>query len=109
MQRIQKLLIVLAVTPFFLTACKDGKTPTEAVTSNHMTVSQFLHDIDAAEAVMKKGNNDLAKYANDANFLNASAAHAKTAGDSVMACWPKKPKSTAGTDHGCLDKLGYTR
>ena len=76
-----------------------------------LTVGQYLHNIDFARSILRKANNDKAKYQNDPAYINANSAVAAsmTAGDAMLACWPKKPVSTATTDHDCLDRLGYAR
>ena len=100
MQRIQTFRLLIAGSFVFLAACSQEKVP---------TVSDYLHDIDSANAMLALYKTDVAKYQSDPRVINASAAMAATAADSVMACWPKKPKTTAGTDHACLDNKGYKR
>ena len=98
---IKKHLLLICISAAFLAACTQEKTP---------TVGQYLHDLDAANAAVKKYSNDPAKYQGNADWMNASAALSKI--QFLNDCWPKldaKRFSTANTNHACLDSKGHTR
>jgi len=101
MQRVPKygLLVIFAIA---LNACGEKE--------KHMTTSDYLHDMDTAKAMVQKSKTDYAKYQNDPNAINASAALAQTITDNkLQKCWHDKETTTANTDHVCLDNLGYKR
>lgn len=100
MQRIQKLLIA-GVLGVALAGC-DGKVP---------TVADYLHDVDAMRAKLTEANNNPAKYQSDPAAINAGAAGSMLYTDErLWECWEKsKPKSTATTNHACLDAKGFKR
>lgn len=77
--------------------------------SKPKTVADYLHDLDTAKAVLAHANTDLAKYQNDPDAINASEAVARSMAPDMLKCWPKKPASTATTDHACLDGKGYKK
>ncbi|RWA37089.1 hypothetical protein XfCFBP8078_09540 [Xylella fastidiosa subsp. multiplex] len=81
-------------------ACSREKVP---------STSEYLHDIDAAKAMLDLYATDHAKYQNDPRVTNASAAVSYLSSDSFLKCWPTKPVSTATTDHDCLDRKGFKR
>ncbi len=98
MQRIQTFRLLMVCTVLLMSACSREKVP---------STSEYLHDIDAAEAMNKLASTDPAKYENDPRWTNSSAAVAKI--EFLRECWPTKPISTATTDHDCLDRKGYKR
>jgi hypothetical protein len=102
MQRIQALRLLITFGVITLAACgQSTKVP---------TVSDYLHDIDAAHAILKLAKTDIAKYQIDPSVINASAAIAKySTSDILKKCWPTKPATTAGTDHACVDEQGFKR
>lgn len=72
------------------------------------SVADYIHDVDAANAVMKDAKLHPEKTG-DQDVINASTAAAQTLVASVAECWPTKPISSATTDHECLDRKGYKR
>ncbi|EWG13439.1 hypothetical protein DF22_003270 [Xylella fastidiosa] len=90
--------VSIICTLLLMGACTKEKVP---------STSEYLHDIDAAEAMNKLASTDPAKYENDPRWTNSSAAVAKI--EFLRECWPTKPISTATTDHDCLDRKGYKR
>ena len=97
----KKHLLLTYAAATFLAACTQEKT---------ITVAEYLHNIDAANAAAKLYANDPAKHQGNADWANASAALAKI--QFLNDCWPKKNSdrfSTANTDHVCLDNKGYKR
>lgn len=100
MQRIQTFRLLIVCTVLVITACSREKVP---------STSEYLHDIDAANAMLDLYATDPAKYKNDPRVTNASAAVSYLSSDSFLKCWPTKPVSTATTDHACLDRKGYKR
>jgi predicted small lipoprotein YifL len=72
------------------------------------SVADFIHDLDAAKAVLKEAKADPSK-SGDQVVINASQAVAQAMSPSMLACWPTKPASTATTDHACLDGKGFKR
>lgn len=104
MQRIQARWLLTACTVLALGACNnDDKAP------KTLSVAEYLHDLDAAKAMVKLASTDPVKYQTDPAALNASAAVAKAMSPSMLQCWPTKPASTATTDHACLDGKGFKR
>lgn len=77
-------------------------------TEKMMSVADYLHDIDAADAELKTVQQH-PELSTSQNAINASAASAQV--PFLLDCWPKKngPVSTANTDHACLDAHGYKR
>ena len=101
MQRIQKFGLLIAVAGIFLGGCIKEKTK---------TVSEYLHDIDAAKSAILVYDNDRGNNQNNPDFINALTAKGKV--QSLNDCWPKKDVdrfTTANTDHACLDAAGYKR
>ena len=104
MQRLQTLRLLMVCVVVALGACsKDDKAPPVR------SVAEYLHDLDAAKAMVKLAATDPVKYQTDPAALNASAAVAKAMSPSMLQCWPTKPASTATTDHTCLDSKGFKR
>ncbi len=104
MQRLQTLRLLMVCAVVALGACsKDDKAPPVR------SVAEYLHDLDAAKAMVKLAATDPVKYQTDPAALNASAAVAKAMSPSMLQCWPTKPASTATTDHACLDGKGFKR
>lgn len=101
MQRLQALRLLMVCAVVALGACSQG--------GKVLSVAEYLHDLDAAKAMVKLAATDPVKYQTDAAALNASAAVAKAMSPSMLQCWPTKPASTATTDHACLDGKGFKR
>lgn len=97
-------LIVLAVFSALVVAGCDDKQGTAKPES----VADFLHDLDAAKAVLKAEKAQPGSNSTQA-VNNASQAVAQAMSPSMLACWPTKPASTATTDHACLDGKGFKR
>ena len=95
MQRIQALGLLIAIT--LLAACGQ-----QGDLGKPLTVGQYLHDVDLAREVVKKGRSDPAKYQNDPAYINANTAMSKFGGG-LNKCWAGEQISTANTDHACLD------
>lgn len=107
MQRIQTRFLLISISVCgFLSGCFGDDKPTA---TKPRTVSEYLHDIDAARARIHRSEVDGAKAMQEEDVLNASAAHAKSQYPEFLACWPVKPVNTANTDHACLDKKGFVR
>jgi hypothetical protein len=104
MQRIQSLGM-LTVLSFVTASCAQQASSVE-----HLTVAQYLHDIDQADSIIAKGNNDPAQFADEPAYINANKAILLLSG-TVNACWHNKPIRTANTDQACvstwLKKQGY--
>jgi hypothetical protein len=104
MQRLQAFRLLMVCGVVAVAACsqdnKGGKV---------LSVAEYLHDLDAAKAMVKQAGTDPVKYQTDPAALNASAAVAKAMSPSMLQCWPTKPASTATTDHACLDGKGFKR
>ncbi len=101
MQRVQAFRLLIVSVTFVLGACSGEKTN---------TVSQYLHDIDAARAAIKKYDDDRGNTQTNPDFINALAAKEKV--QFLNDCWPKKEAdrfTTANTDHACLDNKGHKR
>ncbi|ADN62003.1 hypothetical protein XFLM_11955 (plasmid) [Xylella fastidiosa subsp. fastidiosa GB514] len=98
MQKVHMFRVSIICTLLLMGACTKEKVP---------STSEYLHDIDAARAMLDLAATDRAKYQNDPRGINASDAVAKT--EFLQECWPTKPISTATTDHDCLDRKGYKR
>ncbi|HHW4669131.1 MAG TPA: hypothetical protein ACQGQJ_05895 [Xylella fastidiosa subsp. multiplex] len=100
MQRIQTFRLLMVCAVLLICACSREKVP---------STSEYLHDIDAAKAMLKLYATNPAKYQNDPAVINTSEAVAKLDIQSFLDCWPTKPVSTATTDHDCLDRKGFKR
>lgn len=103
MQRVQTSIVLMAVAAFTLAGCGNEK---------HKSVADYLHDIDSARALLKEVGKDPAKYAGDANAMNAAQANSLISVSKVNDCWPKSDSNritTANTNHACLDAAGYKR
>jgi outer membrane murein-binding lipoprotein Lpp len=104
MQRVQAFgLLMLACASLVLAGCNDGgKVP---------TVAEYLHDVDAMKAKLKEYQNNPSRLQSDPAVTNASAAASRLQTDSsLIACWDKsQPRSTATTNHECLDAKGLKR
>ncbi|MDS9990854.1 hypothetical protein RAC83_002197 [Xylella fastidiosa] len=100
MQKVHMFRVSIICTLLLMGACTKEKVP---------STSEYLHDIDAAKAMLDLYATDHAKYQNDPRVTNASAAVSYLSSDSFLKCWPTKPVSTATTDHDCLDRKGYKR
>ncbi|MDD0927897.1 hypothetical protein LOD59_09705 [Xylella fastidiosa subsp. multiplex] len=100
MQKVHMFRVSIICTLLLMGACTKEKVP---------STSEYLHDIDAAKAMLKLYATNPAKYQNDPAVINASEAVAKLDIQSFLDCWPTKPVSTATTDHDCLDRKGYKR
>jgi hypothetical protein len=72
--------------------------------SGPKTVADFLHDIDTAKVMVKEISNDPSKKS-DERYRNASRAYMLSLN---FQCW-ESPRSTATTNHDCLDAKGYKR
>lgn len=110
MQRLQTRFVLIAAVAatVALSACKDDKASPSS-SSKVLSVAEYLHDLDAAQAMVKVAQSNPAKYATDTAAVNASQAVAKAMSPSMLECWPTKPASTATTDHACLDNKGFKR
>jgi hypothetical protein len=108
---IQRVLMMLFLSLNILVGCSQVTTdtlPAPVVSDVRvLTVSQYLHDIDAAREVLKA--TQAMQGVNPQRSYNASQAVALSFNHSVMGCWPQKPSKTDNTDHGCLEKLGYPK
>ncbi len=100
MQRIQTYRVLIVVCITSISACNQVDVP---------TVTDYLHDLDAARNVLKISQTNPAKHQNDPATMNASAAMAKAMAPDMLVCWPIKPASTSTTDHGCLESKGFKR
>lgn len=101
MQRVQTFWLLISIATVFISACTNEKSK---------TVSEYLHDIDAAKVAIKQYDNDRGNNQNNPDFINALAAKEKI--QFLNECWHKKDSdrfTTANTDHGCLDNKGYKR
>lgn len=108
MQRIQtRWLLISFVLTLGLGGCFDKDKSSVAL--KVPTVADYLHDLDSARAKLKEAQTDPVKAQTDQATINASAAVAKAMSPSMLQCWPKKPASSATTDHACLDSKGFVR
>ncbi|KXB09899.1 hypothetical protein ADT28_00360 (plasmid) [Xylella fastidiosa] len=98
MRKVQTFRLSIICALLLMGACTKEKVP---------STSEYLHDIDAARAMLDLAATDTAKYRNDPRGINASEAVAKIG--FLQECWPTKTISTATTDHDCLDRNGYKR
>ena len=104
MQRLQAFRLLMVCGLVVLGACSKDEKAAKVI-----SVAEYLHDLDAAKAMVKLAATDPVKYQTDPAALNASAAVAKAMSPSMLQCWPTKPASTATTDHACLDGMGFKR
>ena len=102
MQRIQPYRLLIVVPLYFgLAGCNNNRAP---------SVAEYMHDLDAAQAKLQEAKLDPVKAQTDRAMINASNAVADSMVSSkLLECWHNKPKSTATTDHACLDAKGYKR
>ena len=105
MQRIQNFKLLSAICLVVFSGCSQQQVP---------TVADYMHDIDAAEQILKLYKSDPSKYSDDPRVKNASKAKselhtAREFGSPLSKCWTSKPPTTAGTDHACLDINGFKR
>ena len=106
MQRIQaRNLLIMIGASLILSGCFEDKKSDSEIKS----VSFYIHDIDAAHARLHRAKLDGAKGNSDPEAINASLAYDKAVSSSGLKCWKVKPITTAGTDHECLEKLGFMR
>lgn len=96
-------LVVAVLCAFSVAGCGEKHSAGQLI-----SVADFLHDLDAARAVLKSEKAQPGKNSKQV-VDSASQAVAQAMSPSMLACWPTKPASSATTDHACLDSKGFKR
>lgn len=97
-------LVICVSGGLILTACQER--------AKVMTVAEYMHDIDAHEIARKKyENNRSLADENVSDATNVFSVKARLSfGGRGTECWPKnEERTTANTNHTCLDNAGYKR
>lgn len=119
MPTIQRIgLLIALVSSVALAGCTDTGKPDDPLTDEqkieHWKLADWLHDIDSANAVWKRGRNgdfgpSTMGVVPRLELVGRAVALSSSVDIGVRECWFDREVDTAHTDHACLDKEGYKR